>query len=167
MEGRRQVRGPDRPPAEVTTNGDPGRRGCAETQPDAPPTLGWLGIRGAVRVGPAGGQRVCSPRPQPGSAKVGLRCCGGEVGDATTGRWAVGEGEGNNVKGQVGIMGFRGAQTAEQPRRDEHLHGVRRSLSHRGSRVLVRCWRILGESGARSAGQPFKDGARGPCMLMD
>lgn len=84
--------GLDRPPAEVTTNRDPGRRGWAETQPDAPPTLGWLGIRGSGRVGLTGGQRVWSPRPQPGSAKVGLRCCGGEVGDATSGRGAVGGG---------------------------------------------------------------------------
>lgn len=49
---------------------------------------------------------------------------------------------------------------------DEHLHAARRALSHRGARVLARCWRIRGENGARSAGQPFKDGARGPCMLM-
>lgn len=103
---------PDRPPAEVMANGDPGRRGWAETQPDAPPTLGWLGIRGARCVGLAG-DSASGPRAR-GSGVRRLAF------DAAEARWATQPqdsglwgGGGSSVKGRVGIVGFRGAQTAE------------------------------------------------------
>lgn len=109
------MQGPDRPPAEVTTNGDPGRRGWAETQPDAPPTLGWLGIRGAgargagretARLIPAPAARECEGWPSM------LRRPGGRCNLRMRGRGEE-EGEESSVKGWVEILGFRGAPTAE------------------------------------------------------
>lgn len=87
--------------------------------------------------------------------------------------WTLGggEGEGRGSNGRVGIVGFRGGRGTSADRKaslvgEEHLHAVFRTLSHRRVRVLARCWRIRRESGARSAGQPFKDGTRCLCMLM-
>lgn len=61
----------------------------------------------------------------------------------------------SGIKGGAGKGGCGGGAALAR----EYLHAARRALSHRGGRVPALFRRFSGERGARSAGQPFKDGA--------
>lgn len=168
VEGRRQVPEPGRPPAEVTTNEEQGRPGWAETLRGAPPPPGWLRT-GSGAAGAWGRPRDSVSDPRARSQGVRRLPFGAEEA-----RWATQPEDAGLRRGgrerrkepgwNCGVRRSAGTSADRRARLvgDEHLHAARRALSHRGGRVLARCWRIRGENGQGQPGSPSRTARAAP-----